>query len=164
MTLKKTISGSRVQGVIHKTVMNHTFLSAMLAYLCFSLFIPSHAMADLDQYQETKMSFRNFITCEWTRSDPVDHFNGKPFKIVMINMFDAIHEGNILIVTGAVKSWVVDRYETLFVAVGVKELMDYEKVYYYLVRDSEFTILATELMNYPYNERCLWQRYWIDLK
>ncbi len=108
------------------------------------------------------MCFENFIKCELTRTDAEDHFKGKAFKIIMINLFDAVYEGDILIATGAVKCWVQDRYETLFVAVGVKELMAFEKVYYYLIRRADFTILATELMNYPYKERCRWDRYWIN--
>ena len=107
--------------------------------------------------------FKNFINCEFTRSDAVDYFKGEPCKIVMINFFDAVNEGDILIITGAVKFWVKDRYETLFVALGVKNLFGYDKVSYFLARKTDFSIIATELINYPYKERCPWSQYWIDL-
>jgi len=144
--------------------MKYFIKSTLLLSLVFLSSITSHAVENGDDYEKTKMCIENFIKCELTRSDAVDHFNGQPFRIIMINLFDAIQEGDLLIVTGAVKCWVVDRYETLFIAVGVKQLMTYEKVYYYLVRKTDFTILTTELMNYPYKERCRWDRYWIDLK
>lgn len=144
--------------------MNYFIRPALFLYLFFLFPIAVCAMENLDKYEKTKMSFENFIKCELTRTDAEDHFKGESFEIVMINMFDAVTEGDILIITGALKCWVTDRYETLFVAVGIKELMGYEKVYYYLTRRTNFTILATELMNYPYKERCKWDRYWIDLK
>ncbi len=107
--------------------------------------------------------FKNFINCEFTRSDAVDYFKGEPHKIVMINFFDAVNEGDILIVTGAVKFWVKDRHETLFVALGIKTLFGHDKVSYFVARKTDFSIMATELINYPYKERCAWSQYWIDL-
>lgn len=107
--------------------------------------------------------FKNFIQCEFTRSDAVDYFNGDPYKIVMINLFDAFTEGDILIITGAVKLWVKDGYQTLFVALGVKSLFGYDKVSYFVVEKTDFSTTATELINHPYKERCPWVQYWIDL-
>ncbi len=119
--------------------------------------------AEEDMYEKRRMSYENFIKCELTRTDADDHFSGRPFKIVMINLFNVVREGDILIVTGAVNCWVVDKYETLFVALGVKKVLDYEKVSYYVARKKDFSIIATELMNYPYKERCQWTQYWLDL-
>lgn len=119
--------------------------------------------AEEDMYEKRRMSYENFIKCELTRTDADDHFSGRPFKIVMINLFNIVREGDILIVTGAVNCWVVDKYETLFVALGVKKVLDYEKVSYYVARKKDFSIIATELMNYPYKERCQWTQYWLDL-
>lgn len=64
--------------------------------------------------------------------------------------------GDILIVTGAVDCFVQDKHVTLFVAVGVRTLMGREKVDFLVVRKEDFTILATELMGYPYKECCTW--------
>ena len=116
-----------------------------------------------DGYEKTRMSYENFIKCELSRTDADDHFDGKPFKIVMINLFNVVREGDILIFTGAVNCWVVDKYETLFLALGVKKVLDYEKVSYYTVRKKDFSIIATELMNYPYKERCQWTQYWLNI-
>ncbi len=141
------------------------FIQTSIFLYFLSIFpIASHAIDNGDNYEKTKKCFENFATCELNRSDALDHFDGKPFKIIMINFFDAVQEGDLLIVTGAVKCWVDGKYENLFIAVGVRELMGYEKVYYYLVRKKDFITLATELMNYPYKERCRWDRYWIDIK
>ncbi len=143
------------------------FLQAGL-FLSLSLRLsPLFALSDIessDEYERIKNSFRNFITCELTRSDPVDYFNGKLYKVIVVNLFDAVDEGDIRIVSGSVKCWVENRYEMMYLAVGLKKLMGKEKVYYFVARNSDFEILATELMNYPYKERCQWDRYWIDLK
>ncbi|MEA2059452.1 MAG: hypothetical protein U9P10_02800 [Thermodesulfobacteriota bacterium] len=114
-------------------------------------------------YEEIKMCFHNFIRCELTRTDAQDYFNGKSFEINMINLFDAVQEGDMLIATGAVKCAVDDQYVTLYTAVGVKPLLGSDKVFYFLVRKNDFSILATELARYPYKERCPWSRYWVDL-
>lgn len=114
-------------------------------------------------YEEIKMCFENFIRCELTRTDAHDYFNGKSFEISMINLFDAVQEGEMLIVTGAVKCTVDGQYITLYTAVGVKPLLGRDKVFYFLVKKNDFSILATELARYPYKERCPWSRYWVDL-
>lgn len=118
--------------------------------------------ADIPAYERTRMCFTNFVRCELTRTGAVSHFNGKPFEITMINLFDAVHEGGLLIVTGAVDCFVGDKHQVLYAAVGVRTLMDREKVSFFVVRRQDFTILATELMKYPYKERCDWIQYWID--
>ena len=119
--------------------------------------------AETLDYERTRMSFVNFVRCELTRTNAKNHFKGKPFEITMINLFDAIQEGELLILTGAVDCFVETRHEILYVAVGVKYLMGNEKVSYFLVRKEDFSILATELMKYPYKERCGWSQYWIDI-
>ena len=119
--------------------------------------------AEISTYERTRMCFTNFVRCELTRTNATDHFKGKTFEITMINLFDAVHEGNLLIVTGAVDCFVEKKHELLYVAVGVRTLMDREKVSFFVVRRQDFSILATELMKYPYKERCDWTQYWIDI-
>lgn len=119
--------------------------------------------AETLDYERTRMSFVNFVRCELTRTNAKNHFNGKPFEITMINLFDVIQEGELLILTGAVDCFVEKKHEILYVAVGVKTLMANEKVSYFVVRKEDFSILATELMKYPYKERCGWSQYWIDV-
>ena len=119
--------------------------------------------AEIPEYERTRMCFANFIRCELTRTNAIDRFMGKPFEITMINLFDAVHEGDLLIAAGAVDCFVEKKYERLYVAVGVKSLMGREKVSYFVVRTKDFAILATELMKYPYKERCGWTQYWIDI-
>ncbi len=116
------------------------------------------------KYAETKMSFENFVRCELTRNDAPDYFNGKPFKIIEINMYDVRTEGDVLIVSGIVKCWVVKEFKTLFVTIGVKKLLGHNKVYYLLIKKHDFSVLATQLEKYPYKEQCPWAQYWIDLK
>ena len=149
-----------------QSVMKY-FLQAILLFSLSFISLPSFALSDIessDEYERLKNSFSNFITCELTRSDPVDYFNGKQYKVIVVNLFDAVDEGDIRIVSGSVKCWVENKYEMMYIAVGLKKLMGKEKVYYFVARHSDFEILATELMNYPYKERCQWDRYWIDLK
>ncbi|MCP4021959.1 MAG: hypothetical protein GY729_08965 [Desulfobacteraceae bacterium] len=109
------------------------------------------------------MSFKNFIKCELTRTGATNHFNGKPFTITMIDLFDIQTESGLKIVTGAVKCFVINKHITLFAAVGIKQIMDKDEVNYYVIRKKDFSILATELLKYPYKERCPWTQYWIDI-
>lgn len=118
--------------------------------------------ADEFDFRKEEMSFKNFITCELTRTDAFDHFSGKPFKISMIDLFDVWMESDIKIVTGAVQCFVEDHYRTLYAAVGIVKTLDKEQVAYYTIRTKDFSLLATELMRYPYKERCDWLEYWID--
>lgn len=139
--------------------------SFCLLVVFFVLFIQgpmSLSSADEQQYRGATLRFENFIRCELTRTGAKDYFNGKPFKINMINLFDVRREGEITIFTGSFKCWVEDGYRTRYAAVGVEELYGKEKVSYFVVRKKDFSILATELMNFPYKERCPWARYWID--
>ncbi|MBF0211182.1 MAG: hypothetical protein HQK68_09885 [Desulfamplus sp.] len=143
---------------------NYKLLKVLCCCLTLLSFWSIPALSDEeDGYEKIKMCYENFMKCELTRTDADDHFDGKPFKIVMINLFSVVREGDILIFTGAVNCWVVDKHEMLFVALGVKKVLDYEKVSYYVVRKENFSIIATELMNYPYKERCQWTQYWLNL-
>ncbi|MCM2283827.1 MAG: hypothetical protein NDI81_03555 [Desulfobacula sp.] len=110
-----------------------------------------------------EMCFKNFITCELTRTEATNHFNGKPFKITMIDLFDVQRESDVQIVTGAVQCFVDGQSLTLYVAVGITKILEKEQVSYYTVRDKDFSILATELFRFPYKERCKWSQYWVDI-
>ncbi|THB76510.1 MAG: hypothetical protein D3926_17465 [Desulfobacteraceae bacterium] len=124
---------------------------------------PVPASADEYDFNRAKMSFENFIRCELTRTDADDHFNGRAFEITMINFYDIQAESDIKIVTGAVECFVEKKHHTLFVALGLKRVLGKEKVSYYVIRTKDFRILATELIQHPYKERCPWSEYWIDL-
>ena len=119
--------------------------------------------SESSEYERVRMSFTNFVRCELTRTNATDHFKGKPFEITMVSLFDAVQEGEILIVTGAVDCFVQDKHVTLYAAVGIRTLMGRAKVDFFVVRKQDFTILATELMESPYKERCDWTQYWIDI-
>ncbi|MCP4672666.1 MAG: hypothetical protein GY857_15330, partial [Desulfobacula sp.] len=88
---------------------------------------------------------------------------GKAFKITMIDFFDVQIESDMEIVTGAVQCFVVDKHITLYAAVGLKTIKDTKQVLYYTIRKRDFSILATELLKYPYKERCKWSQYWVDI-
>ncbi len=107
--------------------------------------------------------FRSFLTCEMTRTGADSYFNGSPFKITMIDVFEVRKEGNLTIITGTVRCSVKDKFEVLYAAVGVESIMGKKQVNYCTIRKKDFSILATELMKYPYKERCPWSRYWVDL-
>lgn len=113
-------------------------------------------------FHELKASFKNFIECELTRTDAENHFKGKPFAVAMVNLFNVTKELDITILTGAVKCDVQGQYRTLYVAVGLRELKEKSVVSYFIVRHKDFLILATELIRYPYKERCPWSQYWIN--
>ncbi len=125
--------------------------------------LPSYSSADDSAFNKEEMSFKNFITCELTRTGATDHFSGKPFKITMIDLFEVQNESDIRIVTGAVECFVGDKYLTLYVAVGITKTLEKEQVSYYTIRDKDFSILATEILRFPYKERCKWSQYWVDI-
>lgn len=120
-------------------------------------------LADEYEFVQMENSFKNFVSCELTRTNATNHFKGKPFKITMIDLFDIKYESDLTIVTGAVECFVVQKHKTLYVAVGIKEIMATKQVVYYKIADKDFSILATQLIKYPYKERCKWSQYWIDL-
>ncbi len=145
------------------------FLKIFISFvmLCHALGMTMPSSMDLYandiEYSEIKAGFENFIRCELTRTTAKNFFKGKTFTITMVNLFDLKKEGDIIIVSGAVECWVEDRHRTLFAAVGVKEIFDKKKVSYLVIRKKDFTILATELINYPYKERCGWSQYRVDI-
>lgn len=133
-----------------------------IIFVLFVLGAVSAGSAAEQEYRGATLRFENFIRCELTRTGADDYFKGKPFEINMINLFDVKREGDITIFTGAFKCWVENGYRTRYVAVGVEELYGKKKVSYFVIRKKDFSILATELMDFPYKERCPWTRYWID--
>ncbi len=116
-----------------------------------------------EDYEKAGMAFEHFIQCELTRKGTDVQFNNKPFTITTVNLFDVKKEGNLFIVTGAVQCWVNDSYQTLYAAVGIKKVLGNEKVSYYCIRKHDFSILASEILKYPYKYGCPWDRYRIDL-
>lgn len=136
---------------------------SLITILTTIMLFTGWARAEDDAYNRLEASFKNFLTCELTRTDAVNHFKGKPFTITMINLHGIQDESGIAILTGAVQCFVEDRYRTLYTAVGIQDVAGKEVVSYYTVRHGEFSILATELIRYPYMERCPWARYWVDL-
>ena len=120
------------------------------------------AFAVEEAYHRYEAGFRNFLTCELTRTDATDHFKGKAFKITMISLHDIQQESGMKILTGAVQCFAGDEYKTLYAAIGVQPLADKEVVSYYTIRKKDFSILATELLRFPYMERCPWSQYWIN--
>ena len=127
--------------------------------------ISTTILADEFDFTTLEHQFKNFIRCELTRTDAVNHFNGQPFKITMIDLFDVQSESDLKIITGAVRCFIEQSqsYQTLYTAVGIKSIMDKPQVLYYTIRKKDFSILATELIKYPYKERCKWSSYWIDI-
>jgi len=135
-----------------------------LYFILFGIFLvsPSYLFADGDEFTRYEKSFKNFLTCELTRTGAQDHFKGKTFKITMIDLFDIQRESGLVIITGTVGCDLGDSYQILYAAVGVETILDKEQVTYYTVRKKDFSILATELMRFSYKERCPWSRYWMD--
>jgi len=135
----------------------------LLSLFLVTFFISSPLIGDEFEFNKIEMSFKNFLHCELTRTDATQHFKGKPFKITMIDLFDIQNEADLKIITGAVECFVVDKYITLYVAIGLKSLVGKEQVMYYTTRDKDFTILATELIKFPYKERCNWSQYLVNI-
>jgi hypothetical protein len=144
--------------------MRPYFISKTLVFITLTvLLITIPGFSQDEAYDRYEASFRNFIKCELTRTDAVDHFNGKSFKITMVNLHGIRNESGIKILTGAVQCFAGDAYHTLYTAVGITQVAGKEVVSYYTIRKKRFSILATELIRYPYMERCPWSRYWVDL-
>lgn len=131
--------------------------------LLFFLFPSAPTLADDSDFSMLENSFKNFVKCELTRTGATDHFNGKSFKVTMIDLFDLQKESDLKIVTGAVECFVETEPKTLYVAVGLKSILGKLQPVYYTIRKNDFSILATELIKYPYKERCKWSQYWIDI-
>lgn len=143
--------------------MRNRFKKNIIIIFCLILSLNTFAFSGDAEFNTTKACFENFIRCELTRTGAKNFFDDKPFTITMINFFDIKKEGDIIITTGAVKCFVVDKSINLFVAIGIKEIFEKKKVSYLVVRKHDFSILTTELMNYPYKERCEWIQYWVDI-
>ena len=139
-------------------------ITKILLLFCLLIFILSKCVfADDFDFSKMEMSFKNFVKCELTRTDAVNHFNGKSFAIKMIDFYDIQTELDIKIITGVIKCFVDDKDKTLYAAVGLRTIIGKEQIAYYTIRDHDFSILATELYKYPYKERCTWSQYWIDI-
>ncbi|WP_242637406.1 hypothetical protein [Desulfobacter hydrogenophilus] len=129
----------------------------------FILFLMVAATGRSEQgFYELKAGFGNFIQCELTRTDAENYFKGKNFAVAMVNLFNVTQELDITILTGTVKCDVQGQYRTLYVAMGLRELKGKTVVSYFTIRHKDFRILATELLRYPYKERCPWAQYWIS--
>jgi len=134
-----------------------------LGLVLYLMFFCSATLWASDGYAKYEAGFKNFLTCELTRTDAVDHFKGKEFTITMINLHGVQKESDLTILTGAVQFFLGEKYQTLYVAIGVETLVDKEVVSYFIIRKNKFSILATELIKFIYQERCPWSRYWVDL-
>jgi len=139
------------------------FILILIFLFIFPAFLQWNSYADDSEFNKEEMSFKNFITCELTRTDASNHFNGKPFKITMIDLFNVQIESDVRIFTGAIDCFVGDKYLTLYAAVGLTKILGKEQVSYYTIRNKDFSILATELIRFPYKERCKWSQYWVDI-
>ncbi len=129
-----------------------------------SIFFSNHNLsANEFEFSMMEKRFKNFVSCELTRTEAINHFGGQPFKITMIDLFDIQSESDLKIVTGAIKCFVNKTSKTLYVAVGTKTILEKEQVVYYTIRENDFSILATELIKFPYKERCKWSAYWVDI-
>lgn len=137
-------------------------ICTLMLFLALALVRPTSPQATEAELNRYKGSFKNFVICELTRTSAKNHFKGKSFKITMIDLFEITRESGLIIITGAIQCYVKDKYQMLYAAVGIETIMDTEQVSFYTIRNKDFTILATELMKYPYKERCPWTEYWID--
>jgi len=126
------------------------------------IILTGRAHAVDDEYNAYEAGFKNFITCELTRIGAVDHFKKKSFSITMINLHQIQPESGMKILIGAVQCAVQGVDHTLYAAVGVESVIGKDKVSYFTIRKKNFSILASELLRFPYKERCPWARYWVD--
>jgi len=125
------------------------------------LTVPINGHTADQNFYELEAGFRNFIQCELTRADAEKHFKEKNFTVIMVNLFNITREMDLTILTGAVKCDVQGQHRTLYVAMGLRDLKGKNVVSYFTIRHKDFRILTTELIRYPYKERCPWARYWI---
>ncbi len=129
----------------------------------FIVFCAKFSHGAEDGFSRYEMGFTNFITCELTGMGPNAYFKGKSVEITMIDVYTVRNESDLVIITGAVQCFVEETAKTVYAALGIKTVMGREKVMYFTIRPKDFSILATELMRYPYKERCTWSRYRLDI-
>lgn len=130
--------------------------------LILLLTVPGAGRGADREFYELEAGFKNFIQCELTRTDAERYFKEKTFAVTMVKLFNVTRELDITILTGTVKCDVQGQYRTLYVALGLVDLKGKKVVSYLTIRHKDFRILATELIRYPYKERCPWARYWIN--
>lgn len=139
----------------------------LLFWVCMALAVPGPVTASGDEFARLEAGFKNFLTCELTRTQAPDLYRdllkGQPAKVTMVNLHSVQQELGITILTGAVQCFAGAKYYTLYAVVGIQTLEDKEAVSYFTLRKEKFSILATELIRFPYMERCPWTRYWIKL-
>lgn len=126
------------------------------------LTVPGTVRGAGQEFYELEAGFKNFIECELTRTDAQKYFKEEHFAVTMVKLFNVTRELDITILTGTVKCNVQGRYRTLHLAVGLRDLRGKKVVSYLTIRPKDFRILATELIRYPYKERCPWAQYWIN--
>ena len=143
--------------------MLKSLLKYIFGIVCLVVLTAASGFADDFEFNQMNNSFKNFMRCELTRTSAPNPFKGKPFEITMIDLFDIAQESDLKIVTGAVQCFVEDRHRILYAAVGLKKVLGKEQVVCLTIRHQDFSILATELLRYPYKERCQWAEFWIDL-
>ncbi len=135
----------------------------LLSGLLLAAFLvpPSLSFGETDFIRE-EARFRNFVTCELTRNGALSYFDEQPFTITMVDLFAVARELDLTVLTGAAQCSVNGVDKTLYLAVGVRQVEDSNQVQYFVVRHRDFRILGTELMRYPYKQKCGWQQYWVD--
>ena len=144
--------------IIFCHIFNHIFPVGFLGLFC----LISPSMADEFEFAGYEARFKNFCTCELTRTGANPVFGTKPFEITMIDVFSIKNEGDLTVVSGAIQCSVKGKFHFLYAALGIENLRGRDQVAYYTLRKKDFSILATELMKFPYKERCPWARYWVD--
>jgi hypothetical protein len=101
---------------------------------------PGPSGAGSSEFSHYEMGFKNFVTCELTRTDATSHFKGQPFTITMIDLFSIRQESDLVILSGAVQCFIQDHYQTLYIALGIQRILDRETVSYYVVKKKNFSI------------------------
>ncbi len=132
-------------------------------YVLLHLICATDVYGESSAFERHRVSFENFMTCELTRLTAPHPFDGKPFDIIMASVFDIRKESGIVIVTGAVTCDVQGEFKTLHVVAGLRTIMGKEHISFYVARPEHFTLLATQLMRFPYKDRCTWSRYRVPL-
>ena len=117
------------------------------------------ALAGDVEFREIQHCFRNFMDCEMHRTDSNVYFEGKSFEIVDSHVADARQEGDLLVVTGTVTCWVEKKPRVLFAVLGIRTIMGHRQVGFVVIRDQDFSIPASELLQSPYKRECPWIRF-----
>lgn len=136
-----------------------------LLFFLLSVFYITPVFVHAGEFGKVNDSFDNFIKCELKTSLMDKYFGGEPYEIEYIRLYTVNVEGDITVLTGAVKCTISEKNSVsekkivLYLAAGLIELLGNKEISYFYSSKVDFRILATGVMKFPYKGDCKWQEF-----